>query len=230
MAGEINITVSRSFTTRVKPTPHVKACAAMFGIGIDEEHRIALYEGLGIRLGFKRIIYVTGDSGAGKSCLLKDVRAKLSRMKRASVIEQPSVETSPDEPLIEQFGDWGFSRIAELLNYVGISEPFIYCRCPRELSDGQRYRFFLAQMIHSAMHLGEGTLPVILVDEFLAFLDRETARNVAYQVRRVSSRFGLCFIVATTHNDFVRDLQPNMTITMRLNMEPHVNVEALAGL
>jgi ABC-type ATPase with predicted acetyltransferase domain len=203
----------------------------MFGLGCDEEKELVLFDDLGVKLGKGRIIYVTGDSGAGKTCLLKELQVAIHG-DPAFVFVPPidvCVGDGAELPLIDQFGDMGLEEIGALLAYVGIAEAFVYLRKPRELSDGQRYRFMLARLIHQAMSLSDDVQPVILVDEFLAMLDRETARNVAYQTRRVATKFGLCFVVATTHVDIAEDLQPNTTFTLRLNLEPEVQHKALAG-
>lgn len=229
---------TRSFTTRVEPTVNVKACASMFGIGVDEEKSIDLYQDLSIKLGKGRIIYITGESGGGKSCLLRDVADAVEKDADHCLIRIPAfisggvtlVADWPDVPLVDQFGDMPLKEIGALLAYVGIAEAFVYLRKPMELSDGQRYRFMLAWMIHEAMQSLDGRQPVILVDEFLALLDRETARNVAYQTRRAANKFGLCFVVATTHTDIADDLQANTTITMRLNVPPELRDTPLAGI
>lgn len=187
-----------------------------------------LYDELEVKLGRGKVIYVTGDSGAGKSCLLRDISTELDGSETHVAVPQPQLEELPGVALVDQFPDWDLDRITDLLAFVGISEAFIYLRKPRELSDGQRYRFFLARLIYDALKLEEKQA-VIIVDEFLAFLDRETAKNIAYQVRRVATKFGLCFVVATTHDDIAHDLQPNTEITMRLALPPEVTVKALAG-
>lgn len=220
--------LTRKFSTRVEPTEKVKDCAAMFGIGIDADHEIVLYENLEVLLGPRRVIYVTGDSGAGKSCLLRDVAAEVENRKDLNLVRMPDLADLPDKPLVDQF-DLGLKETLELLNFVGVSEAFIYLRKPKELSDGQRYRFLLAMAIDEARRR-EGITPVILIDEFLAFLDRETARNVAYQTRRVATAHKFCVVVATTHADIAADLQPNTTYTMRLNLPVEVKHRALAGL
>ena len=219
--------LSRSFKTRIEPTENVKACAAMFGLGLDEEKEIGLFEDLPVKIGKGRIIFITGDSGAGKTCALAELMTWLDGDPEFVVVV--AAQDYQDLPLIDQFGDMGLRDIGALLAYVGIAEAFVYLRKPAELSDGQRYRFMLAKLIHFAMSISDGTQPVILVDEFLAMLDRETARNVAYQTRRVANKFGLCFVVATTHTDIAEDLQANTTYLLRLNLEPEIQVRALAG-
>lgn len=218
--SRIDLSFSRSFSTRVEPTENVKACAAMFGLGVDEDINLVLYADLKLRFGPGMVVYITGDSGAGKSCLLRDIRERLGAREDCRLFEM--ADEFPERPLLDQFPGWSLQQTGEALAAVGISEPFVYLRAPRQLSDGQKYRYALARMIYGALTDGAGKLPIIVIDEFLAFLDRETARNVAYQVRRSATKHGLCVIVATTHQDIARDLQPNVTVTMRLSVPPEL--------
>lgn len=229
----ITVHVTRKFQTRVSPTPRVQECAAMFGIGVDESIDIVLYEDAQVVLGERRVIFITGESGAGKSCMLRDILSAADAHEGLRLVPTPDVTKVPDAPVIDQFGDWNVQRTTALLNAVGIAEAFIYLRKPRELSDGQRYRFMLALMIYDAVQAREGgdlRTPVVGIDEYLAFLDRETARNVAYQTRRAVSDHRLCLVAATTHHDIVRDLQPNLTFTLRLNRAPERRQSPLAGV
>jgi len=227
----VKIRCSRSFSTRVDPTPHVQACAAMFGLGIDEDLQITLYNDVPVELGAGRIIYITGESGAGKSCLLSDIRNAAA--KDTSLMLMEVAQTWPAKPLVDQFGDWSLNQAAELLAATGLSEAFVMLREPAQLSDGQRYRFMLAMSIYEARTIaaacanaGEERTVVICIDEFLAFLDRTTARNVAHQTRRVATKHGLCFVVATTHEDIDHDLQANTKITLRLTQKPEYQTNA----
>lgn len=223
----IDLTFSRAFSTKVDPTENVKACAAMFGLGVDEEINLVLYQDLKLRFGRGTITYITGDSGAGKSCLLRDISARLMSRQDCHIFLMG--DDFPTKPLIDQFPGWSLQAIGELLASVGISEPFVYLRSPNQLSDGQKYRYALACMIYGALTRAAGKLPVICIDEFLAFLDRETARNVAYQVRRAATKHGLCVIVATTHADIAKDLQANATVTMRLAVPPELKRKPFAS-
>lgn len=219
---------SRAFNTRVEPTPNVLDCAAMFGLGVDEDIEITLYQDLPITIGAGNIVFITGESGAGKSCLLRDIASRVRATNGFTLITHKEVGDYAEKPMVDQFGDWPLKKIGEVLAYVGIAEAFIFLRKPKELSDGQRYRFSLAQMIYQASTCDD--VPVICIDEYLAFLDRETARNVAYQTRRVATKYKLCFALATTHSDILLDLQPNTTVTMRLNMKPEWIKTPLAGV
>ena len=93
-----------------------------------------------------------------------------------------------------------------LLSACGLGEAQLLLRTPGELSDGQRYRFRLA--------LALARKPAwIVADEFPATLDRTLAKVVAYNIRRTADRTGTGFLLATTHEDILDDLQPSLLRT-----------------
>jgi hypothetical protein len=94
----------------------------------------------------------------------------------------------------------------------GLGEAHLMVRTPWELSDGQRYRFQLA--------LGVSTGPPwLLADEFTATLDRTLAKLIAFNVRRIADRTGQGFLLATTHEDVIDDLSPDVHVRCRLGGE-----------
>lgn len=209
--------LSRSYRSACEVTDEVISVAQMFGIGLDEDHVVTLYEDLEVTLGARRIVYITGESGGGKTSLLRDLRTA-SGNDFASI----TPEAAPEKPLVNLFD--GLQEAVSYLTYSGISEPFVWLRKPGELSDGQRYRLMLALMMAKA---GDQEA-IVFLDEFLANLDRETARVVAHQVRKVANATNLCFVVATTHTDLAADLKPNQTVTMRLGKPPAVDRRVVA--
>src|SRR4029077_3582228 len=76
---------------------------------------------------------------------------------------------------------------------------------PTELSEGQRYRFRLAY----AFSLSN---PFVACDEFTATLDRTLAKVVAFNVRKLVSRTQVGVLAATTREDIVEDLQPDVWV------------------
>src|SRR5207245_10203095 len=86
-------------------------------------------------------------------------------------------------------------------------EARLLLRTPAELSDGQRYRFRLAFALDQ---LGERRF--VQADEFCAVLDRTLAKVLAFNVRKLCSRTGVGFLLATTHDDLTGDLQPDLHV------------------
>ncbi|MDT4848075.1 hypothetical protein FQZ97_821570 [compost metagenome] len=83
------------------------------------------------------------------------------------------------------------------------------------MSDGQRYRFRLAKIIESGAQ-------VWVADEFLAVLDRVTAKVIAFNLAKVARKVGATLIVATTHTDMVNDLAPNLFVEKRYREKIHI--------
>jgi hypothetical protein len=52
----------------------------------------------------------------------------------------------------------------------------------------------------------------ILADEFCAVLDRTLAKVLAFNVRKLASRSGVGFLLATTHDDLLDDLNPDLHV------------------
>jgi ABC-type ATPase with predicted acetyltransferase domain len=210
---------TRSRKSACEPTPEVVAVAQMFGLGVDKEHEVVLYKDLEVTIGTGRVVFLTGESGAGKTSLLSDIK-ELAKGEASgfTVIEPLTVDRIPDRPLINLFDD--LQEALELFTFSGLSEAFVMLRKPRELSDGQRYRLTLALAMAQARRVQN---PIIFMDEFLANLDRVTARAVAYSVRKVASKTGICFVLATTHDDILRDLNPNQVITMENGQQPRID-------
>lgn len=216
----ISYTLSLSRKSAVQVTPEVLALANGFGIGTDEEHEMLFYKDLAVSLGPGRIVYINGESGAGKTSLLRQLRD--AAVKDFKVVDTGTKMQCPfmpeGTPLISMFGTT--TKIAAgTLSMAGLSEPFVMLRKPEELSDGQRYRLGIAWTIHQAART---PLSVVFLDEFLAVLDRSQAKAVAANLRRAVDAHKFCAVVATTHDDLVEDLNPNCTIRLRLNQSPQV--------
>ena len=81
-------------------------------------------------------------------------------------------------------------------------------RTPGELSDGQRYRYGIAACL-------AGGARTIVADEWCAKLDRVTAKVISRNARRVADKRGVGFLLATTHEDIIEDLQPDAIVHCR---------------
>lgn len=198
------LNLSRSFSTRVERSERVIKVAEAFGIGL-EDRDWTIYENVNIDVHQGDVIYVKGQSGSGKSCLLRDMASGLedAGLKVARIDDLPI----DDRPIIDQLGD-NMTRATQLLGQAGISDAYLFIRKPSELSDGQRYRFKLAKLL-------EMDAEVWVADEFGAVLDRPCAKIVAYNLQKVARKAGKTVIVATTHTDLIEELGPDYVITKR---------------
>jgi len=206
-----------NFKTQTPLTERTIEVAEAFGLGVDEEQEHVLYKDFEVKLTMGDVVYITGDSGSGKSVLLRALREDLGD-EAASMAE---LEAPEDRPIIDLVGD-SFQGALRLLSKVGLNDAFLFLRRPSHLSDGQRYRFKIAQLLD----LGR---PYWLCDEFCSTLDRTTAKIVAYNVQKMARRSGATLIVATTHTDLFDDLSPSIHIHKswgsEISIRYHSNVE-----
>jgi ABC-type ATPase with predicted acetyltransferase domain len=198
--------VEKSFSSETKLSPNVLEVAGMFGLGTDKERTIRVIERQEISIEPGQVVYITGASGAGKSLLLRQLKEKM-----VGAIDLAEQALPSDMPLVDCFE----AQLDEALNWLaaaGLSDAFAILRKPEELSDGQKYRFRLALAL--AQKPG-----VICIDEFCAALDRISASVVAHNIRRFADRTGTTFIIATSHDDLLEDLEPDVVIIKHLGSQ-----------
>ncbi len=58
-------------TAAPQPTQRVIAVAESFGLGLDQHHKFTIYDNVELKINPHDIVYITGESGSGKSALLK---------------------------------------------------------------------------------------------------------------------------------------------------------------
>jgi ABC-type ATPase with predicted acetyltransferase domain len=224
----VRLQLERAVQTAVEPTPRVCQIAAMFGLGVDESRRVAIVPPLELDLEPGQVVFITGASGGGKSTLLRLIADRLAGCPDGRVIDFAS-PLPPDEgrSLVDALGG-ELEQAVRRLSLAGLNDAFVMLRRPVELSDGQRYRWRLAQAIQAAElapSTGDpsGALTVVLADEFASTLDRLTAAVIARNVRKWTRRSGVCFVAATAHDDLLEPLEPDVLIVQHpgAGMEVH---------
>ncbi len=205
------------FKTQTPLTERTIEVAEAFGLGVDETQEHMLYRDFEVHLVEGDVVYITGDSGSGKSVLLRALKEDLGD-EAASMTE---LEAPGDKPIIDLVGG-SFSEALRLLSLVGLNDAYLFLRRPSHLSDGQRYRFKIAQLLDKGRHYW-------LCDEFCSTLDRSTAKIVAYNIQKLARRSGATLIVATTHTDLLDDLSPSIHIHKswgtEISIRYHSNIE-----
>lgn len=195
-------------TTAVRPSPRVMETASMFGLGVDEERSIAVVPPCDVPLPTGGVVFVTGPSGGGKSSILSLI-AQQCRSRSMVLLCLDDLAPLPDVPLVDVF-DIPLDRATSLLAMAGLGDAFVMLRRPGELSDGQRYRLRLAQAMHEAEQSTESI--IMLADEFAATLDRMTAAAISRNIHRWIHTTQHTFICATTHDDLLEPLEPDVLI------------------
>lgn len=150
------------------------AVAEGFGLGLDQYERFVVYDDVELKIGQADVVYVSGDSGSGKSVLLRALEKDIACDMKRNSINVADVKPESGKPLIETVGKTVQESI-ELLNRVGLGDAFLYLRVYEQLSDGQRFRYKIAKMMESQAQFW-------IMDEFAATLDRDTAKIVAYNL------------------------------------------------
>jgi ABC-type transport system involved in cytochrome c biogenesis ATPase subunit/GNAT superfamily N-acetyltransferase len=195
-----------SYSTAVPLTQRSKAVAEAFGLGLDEEHKFTVLD-IDLKIGPTDIMYITGDSGSGKSVLLRAIKKDLGD----EAVDVADIQVPQDKPLIETVGKTVEEGL-ELLAKVGLGDAFLFLRSYDQLSDGQKYRYRLARLIESEKQWW-------ILDEFAATLDRDTAKIVAYNLQKLARQHGKAVLAATTHLDLFEDLHPSVHVHKRFGKE-----------
>lgn len=169
------------------------------------------------------IVLLTGPSGSGKSTLLRATRDDLAARNGVHLVEDASLATfgAPRCAAVEAFGDSLESALATLTR-AGLADAKALARPVATLSVGQRARFDLARLIHHAVHTSDNTASravIIIIDEFLAPLDRLTARAIALGLNRWLKRLRrpITLLVATAHDDLTAALAPEVHVHLDLD-------------
>lgn len=195
--------ISRAFQSAVVRSSRVLEVAEAFGLGLEDKEFV-VYKDFEIDVPQGSIVYITGQSGSGKSLLLRELSERLGATQEVADIETVEMK---EVPLIDQVGK-DTNDAARILSMAGINDAYLFIRKPSELSDGQRYRFKIAKLM-------ESTARVWVADEFGAILDRTTAKIVSLSLRKFAKKVGATVIVATTHKDLRDELAPTVYVDKR---------------
>jgi ABC-type ATPase with predicted acetyltransferase domain len=178
----------------------VRVCR-MFGLTLDRLTDRAPVHQCRVEIRPGDITFITGPSGAGKSVLL----GELQRCVLATdVVNLADLDLPADKTVVDCF-DGDVVTTLRTLSVVGLSDVFSLLNRPSRLSDGQQHRFRLAR----ALTAGK---PFVFADEFCSALDRLTAATVAYNVCRLAKRTGTTLILASSRDDILLDLAPDVLI------------------
>jgi len=189
------------FSTRAEVTKRTVAVCEAFGLGVDEAKHFVVFDNFSLDFCRGDLIYITGDSGGGKTLLLRAFKEYFGD----EAVELSELEIDLDETLVEGIGT-DMREAIETLSLCGLNDAFLFLRRYRELSDGQKYRYRLAKLMDNKEK------NVWIIDEFCATLDPVMAHIISYLIQKVARKLGRTVVVATTHRDLMEDFQPDIII------------------
>ena len=133
------------------------------------------------------IVLIVGTSGSGKSTILNTLG------------HSSQVQFDPQVAVIENFST--AERGEELLLACGLRSIPTWFRTPHTLSNGEHHRFEMA------MSLDQG---INKIDEFTSVVDRDTAKSLAYSMRKYYDQRGTTepLYIASCHRDIIDWLDP----------------------
>ena len=134
------------------------------------------------------IVLIVGTSGSGKSTILRSL----------GELKQPRVDG--EAHVIDNFSTP--ERGEELLLSCGLRTIPAWFRPPATLSNGERHRFEMAVSLDQGINT---------IDEFTSVVDRDTAKSLAYSVRKYYDRQNDSkpLYIASCHRDIVEWLDPD---------------------
>ncbi len=205
------------------PTVQASMVCDHFGLTLDGQQQVIARD-LELPVTSGNLIAFVGPSGSGKSSLMRAVAAELKSSGQGDVLwldHLPPVASLVADalalPPLDAF---------RLLAQCGLAEPQLLLRTPDELSDGQRFRFRLAQSVAESLcrqsqHASQGGW--IVADEFTSPLDRTLAKVIARNWHSLLRKHRLGGLIATTHSDILDDLQPDLIVTCSHNAPPQIS-------
>ena len=133
------------------------------------------------------IVLIVGTSGSGKSTILNTLGNRRAQF-------------DPETTVIENFSTP--EQGEELLLACGLRTIPAWFRPPATLSNGEYHRFEMARSLD---------LGITTIDEFTSVVDRDTAKSLAYSVKKYYDRQSSekPLYIASCHRDIVEWLDPD---------------------
>ena len=198
--------VSKTFAWQGTISKRAAAVMRMFGLTADRLTETSTTIDCRLEINDGDIVYITGPSGAGKSILLDELEKSVPASDKVNLNEIKL----PDNKSVIDCIDGDFLQALKLLSITGLNDVFCVLNQPANLSDGQKYRFRLAMALAAEKKF-------IFADEFCSELDRITAAVISYNIQRHAKRTGMIFILASSHEDILLDLAPDVLVAQELS-------------
>ena len=206
-----------------------------FGITVQRLKNNTVTHKCEIKISPGEICYITGPSGSGKSVLLREFFNSFACDNKINIDDIPLPD---DKTCVDCFDNQntgigigngnvtsngvgagnatnthndnrGFLETLRTLSNAGLTDVFCVLNSPANLSEGQKYRYRIAKAL-------AGDKQFIFADEFCSQLDRVTAAVISHNLRKFASKTGKIFILASSHDDLLADLLPEVIVIKHL--------------
>ena len=95
-----SFTINIAYETATEISPRTIGVAEAFGLGIDQHEKFVIYDDVELKIGPTDIVYITGDSGSGKSVLLRAMKKDLG----LEALDMTDMHVDSDKPLVDTVG------------------------------------------------------------------------------------------------------------------------------
>lgn len=198
-------TISKTFSRQDTISTKAADVCRMFGVSAERLREGDVTHRCRLDITAGNIVYITGPSGAGKTVLLRELEKSIPACERINISE---IKLPADRAVIDCFaGD--FVQGLRVLSTAGLNDVFCVLNTPANLSDGQKYRFRLAMTIAAGKKF-------VFADEFCSSLDRVTAAVISYHLHKLAERDKVTFVLASSHEDILADLSPDVLVIKEL--------------
>jgi len=198
--------ISKTFKWRGTVTDKVASVCRMFGLSLDRLTEQCFTHSCRLEIDAGDIVYLTGPSGAGKSVLLGELQKVVPVGERINLAEIPL----PDDKTLIDCIDADLAESLRFLSVAGLNDCFCILNQAVNLSAGQQYRFRLAMALTAGKKF-------VFADEFCSGLDSVTAAVISYRLHRFAKRTGTTFILASSRDDILLDLVPDVLVVKELS-------------
>jgi ABC-type ATPase with predicted acetyltransferase domain len=201
----------KSFEDTGKISERSASLMRMFGLTADRIKEFKRIVNCGIDIEPGDIVFVTGASGSGKSVLLEELKKQIDKRQ---IVAVDKIRLSKTKRLIDCIGD-SLVPAMRCLNTAGLNDCLCMLNTPSNLSTGQKWRYRLAAAVSKDKKW-------IFSDEFCSNLDRITAAVISGSVRKYADRTGKTFILASSNDDILPNLQPDVIVRTEFNAQSDV--------
>jgi ABC-type ATPase with predicted acetyltransferase domain len=198
--------ISKTFKWRGTVTGRIASVCRMFGLTAERLSQQRFMHSCRLEIESGDIVCLTGPSGAGKSVLLGELQKAVPASDRIDLVEIP---LPADRTLIDCI-EADLAESLRFLSVAGLNDCFCILNQPANLSAGQQYRFRLAMALAAGKKF-------VFADEFCSGLDSVTAAVISYRLKSYAKRTGTTFIFASSRDDILLDLAPDVTVVNRLS-------------